>query len=181
MVASVAVLLVSAVAALAVSTALIAREREKTQQQRDEARRYWYVGDMNLAQQAWEGADVDRVLRLLNRQRPAGGADFKSAATEDLRSFEWYYLWRLCHGARFTLRGHQSVVHAMAVSPDGRTIASGSGNRDRTVKLWDAATGRELATLQGHKYAIFSVAYTSDGQILATGDERGYAGSVHRI
>src|SRR5205807_7498911 len=105
-------------------------------EQKRRAHRYWYVADMNLAQQAWQAADMSRLQQLLNRQRPETGA-------EDLRSFDWYYLWRLSHAARQTLAGHRQGVLSLAVSPDGKTIASGSG--DRTVKLWDATTGSSRA------------------------------------
>ncbi|QDU20257.1 WD40 repeat domain-containing protein [Urbifossiella limnaea] len=43
--------------------------------------------------------------------------------------------------------GHMLKINAVAVSPDGKTAATGSD--DRTVKLWDVATGRELDTLAG--------------------------------
>src|SRR5439155_15027417 len=43
---------------------------------------------------------------------------------------------------------HGGVVTGVAYAPDGKTIASASW--DRTVRLWDAATGRELRALQGH-------------------------------
>src|SRR5262249_20244707 len=88
-----------------------------------------------------------------------------------LRSFEWYYLWRLCHGARLTLRGHPHVVYAVAVSPDGTTLTSGC--HDGTVKLWNPATGQELASVQGHARAIYALAYSPDGQLLAAGTEDG--------
>ena len=48
------------------------------------------------------------------------------------------------------LLGHSgcTVIRAYRVSPDGTRIASGSG--DKTVKVWDAATGEVVHTLQGH-------------------------------
>jgi len=41
-----------------------------------------------------------------------------------------------------------------------------SGSRDRTVRLWDAATGALLQTLEGHTDSVFSVAFSPDGKLL---------------
>ncbi|MDQ3257246.1 MAG: WD40 repeat domain-containing protein, partial [Acidobacteriota bacterium] len=54
------------------------------------------------------------------------------------------------------------------ISPDGRIMAAGRVD-DKTVKLWDVASGQELATLHGHAGVVQSVAFSPDGRRLATG------------
>ncbi len=57
----------------------------------------------------------------------------------------------------------------MAVSPDGRWIVSGSA--DRTVKVWEAATGRLLRSLEGHTGSVRAVAVSPDGRFTVSGSE----------
>ena len=65
------------------------------------------------------------------------------------------------------LRGHASAVNALAVSPDGSTIASGSD--DQTVRLWDVATG-SARVLTAHKGPVVGVYFSSDGTSLKSFD-----------
>ena len=65
------------------------------------------------------------------------------------------------------LVGHREDIATLAVSPDGRLLASGSNDAD--IRLWDMATGQSLKTLTGHTNAVRSVAFSPDGQTLASG------------
>ena len=66
-----------------------------------------------------------------------------------------------------TIQGHSDDVYSVAYSPDGSTLASGSG--DMTIKLWNAKTGELLRTFMGHSDAVTSVAFSPDGSTLASG------------
>jgi WD40 repeat protein len=66
-----------------------------------------------------------------------------------------------------TFEGHTDPVTSVAFSPDGKLLASGSG--DKTIKLWEVATGREVRTLEGHTDLVNSVAFSPDGKLLASG------------
>jgi WD40 repeat protein len=72
---------------------------------------------------------------------------------------------------RFELKGHKGTVSAVAFSPDGATIATGSW--DQTVKLWDAATGQERATFKWPIGRVYCLTYAPDGLRLVAGGDLG--------
>jgi WD40 repeat protein len=65
-----------------------------------------------------------------------------------------------------TFTGHLEEVWSVAFSPDGQTLASGSG--DRTIKLWNLDTRELFHTFTGHSEKVCSVAFSPDGQTLAS-------------
>src|SRR5262249_45130196 len=68
------------------------------------------------------------------------------------------------------LKGHAEAVYAVVYTSDGKQVITASF--DKTLKLWDAATGKELKTFagpQGHQNLVLCVALSPDGQTIASG------------
>jgi WD40 repeat protein/serine/threonine protein kinase len=166
------------------------QQRDEAQRQRDEVKtlneklvakeqelqRTLYAAHMNLAQHAWEAGGTGRVVELLEQHRPKPG-------DTDLRDFEWYYLYRLCHSDLLTLK--HSSVFSVAFSLDGKRLASSvRGSWDATkkayvgggVQVWDAQTGQKLLFLKAPSGPVWRVVYSPDGKRLASD---GGGGMVH--
>jgi WD40 repeat protein len=58
--------------------------------------------------------------------------------------------------------GHLSSVYALAFSSDGQTLVSGSF--DKTVRLWEAFSGKQIAVFKGHIGEVTGVAFVNDGR-----------------
>jgi len=66
---------------------------------------------------------------------------------------------------------NNGMIYAVAFSPDGKTLIT--GGEDRSIHLWDAATGQKFSRLQGHRGAVRSLAVSPDGARLASGSRDG--------
>lgn len=62
--------------------------------------------------------------------------------------------------------GHRDALHAVALSPDGKTLAT--GGYDQKIRLWDIVTGKEAVTIAGHNGSINGLAFRPDGKVLAS-------------
>jgi WD40 repeat protein len=130
-----------------------------------------YGHDVQVARTAWETDDVPRLFDLLERARPEPGQ-------EDLRGFEWGYLWRLSHQERVSFLAHAEPkkparedairdplhfhVLLLAASPDGRTLATWAAGDP--VKLWKLPSGEPASNLPRAKGGLGGLAFTADGK-----------------
>lgn len=64
-------------------------------------------------------------------------------------------------------KGHELAVLSVAVSPDSNFVATGS--KDRSAKLWEISTRREVRSFLGHNASVIALDFSPDGSLLATG------------
>lgn len=79
------------------------------------------------------------------------------------------------------LEGHNDQVCAVAFSTDGRTASSESS--DKTIRIWNLATGTETLQLEGHESCVNAVAFSPNGKMIASGAEVGgsYYGTQQQV
>jgi eukaryotic-like serine/threonine-protein kinase len=98
-------------------------------------RRLRYTSDINLAQHALSENNLGRARRILDAQKPAPGED-------DLRGWEWRYLWKLTRSdALVTLASREFGCVSLSFNRDGGLLACGWA--DGRVEIWDTL-GRRL-------------------------------------
>lgn len=105
-------------------------EAQKASENGQKSRRFLYASDMNLARQALELNNLGRARQLLDRHRPS------RAGEEDIRGWEWRYLWQLTRGRESaTLTNRPTPGFSVSLSPDGKKLAVGWW--DGRVDLWE--------------------------------------------
>src|SRR5262249_37867016 len=123
---------------------------------RQELERTLYFERIALADQKLAAENRDQVQELLEK------------CPAELRGWEWYYLKRWLQAEPYVeLGGHTSFVSSLAFHPDGRRLATGSG--DSTVRIWDRTTGKQARPpLYGHFSSVMDVAISPDGNYLGS-------------
>jgi WD40 repeat protein len=152
----------------AVQNAAVAQSHEATAIDRAaKLRRQMYISQVNLAYQECLAKNIGRARELL--------AD----CPEDLRGWEWRFVDRQCDRALRTFREAAPAVNDVDWSPDGRFVASGTGDYlpDKSGALGelvirDAQTGEEAFTLRGLRGGVRALEYSPDGRAIAIAYDR---------
>jgi WD40 repeat protein/serine/threonine protein kinase len=133
------------------------KARRETERNLVQAQINLYFNRIALAEREWQANHLGQADHILGQCRA------------QLRHWEWYYLKRLCRTSLLTLRGHTGPLRSVAYSPDGKRLATASN--DRTVRIWNAQTGKVLLTLSGHHDNVTQVAFSPDGRVLASASD----------
>jgi WD40 repeat protein/energy-coupling factor transporter ATP-binding protein EcfA2 len=112
--------------------------------------------------------DPNSALRLASRGTridlalPSGVIDASPSGTA-LAAAMLQANWRL------SLGGHEGSVSSATFSPEGSRVVTAS--RDRTARIWDAATAKQIAVLRGHDGFVLSAAFSPDGSRIVTSSD----------
>jgi hypothetical protein len=85
-------------------------------------------------------------------------------------------IWDIAEGTQVELLDATGRLGALAVSPDGDWLVTGSlreDGKDFAAKIWDSHSGQVIATLAGHEAEVSAVAFAPQGNLVATGDDLG--------
>jgi WD40 repeat protein len=174
MTAAVFALLLTVTVVSVSSARRIAAEAQRTEEKARELRLNLYVADMNVAYQAIRENNLARARQIIANYLPGApreGGERAVGGQEDLRGWEWRYLWKLSRGDATTiLSGHSNAVNCAVFSRDGKTLIT--AGFDQTVRIWDVATSRTVRVLTGFRDKLQgnSVALSPDGKSLAVAD-----------
>jgi WD40 repeat protein len=124
------------------------------------------------------GRDLETILyyhrialaeREVSENNLSRAEELLAACPMHLRGWEWHCLQRLRYRDPLTLRGPNSPIRALAVSPDGRLLASGA--IDGSIRVWDVKTWKAIHSFRAHEGHVTGLAFSPDGGQLASSGE----------
>jgi WD40 repeat protein len=146
--------------------------RRRAETQELDAQRRAYNSDMNLAQQALAAHNLGRAVELLSRHWPLAQPPVSSRNSPvpvDFRQWEWRYFWSQSRSeAAFSLPRQSSRITGVALSPDGRLLAS--SDESGALKLWDLPQRREAFVLRERGFGRTPFAFSGGGERFAAVD-----------
>ncbi|KYR00136.1 WD40 repeat-containing protein [Tieghemostelium lacteum] len=95
------------------------------------------------------------------------GLEILASGSDDFTVIVWNPSVTKTQVSRLT--GHQQLINLISFSPDGRLFASASF--DKSIKLWDSASGKFLGNFRGHVGAVYQVCWSSDSRYLVSGSK----------
>ena len=135
---------------------------------------FWWQADSARARaegmtRAAQASELATTAESIARDTPDQSVLLALAARRAPPSAKADALLRAAHGAYpflAVLRGHEGPVSNAQFSADAKTVATASN--DKTARLWDVASGKELRVLRGHKGWVTGAQLSADGKTVAT-------------
>jgi WD40 repeat protein len=150
--------------------------------QQKRSQRLTYIGNMQLAQQFLEAGNTKSAQRMLDNFLPASAKDDKNPL-DQLRGYEWHYLWRLAHrttadvpfgnkpatDAKPLRRGQYprdkpGLANSVAFSPRTKHFVTAD---EKSLRLWDSTAQPSPALVSKFDGQFRNVNYSRDGSIIA--------------
>jgi hypothetical protein len=111
-----------------------------------------------------------QTIALAERERSAGNVGFAEQLLDSCpthrRGWEWRYLKRLRYSHPRPIFHGGGFVRGLVISPDGQLLATASD--EGSIKIWDAASGKEIRHFQAHELVIGNLVFNPDGRLLAS-------------